>query len=611
MSRLVSIECDPTEIRIAVGTSGLTGVSIEHVACTPLKLDDKEDLLGSQKTLEAIQALLKQLNVKSGNAIFCLGRSSIELRALTLPSVDRNELPDMVRFAAQRQFANVGDTWPIDFVTMPTNGQQTTTDCMAATIHPGVVERLNKIAESAGLTLTQVVLRPMTSATMAVAKKPELANYPTLMMELFGDEADMAVIDQGQVVFMRNVRFSQPISPAANLSVLVGEIKRTLIAAASQRANLDIQQIRIWGPQAQHALLCESLAKSLQVDVQSVDAFDLLDVSKTVRAEAGEQTGKFASSLGALLAPQFSDRLIDFSNPRKREEVKRPYLKYAIAGGVAATLLIGGYVWYSSAHSALDQEIVRLNGVINKNNESQKLYAKKLSDWSKVETFLQGDFQWLDELEYLSMHAANADRAVFGVTTFTTDPRTNSSAISTKFITAKQEDVPEFQEAFRDPQHAVRNTSVTKSQDKSGVFPWVADLTIKLAPLKVPDPRRSAAAKKPADKVPAETSAPSTPPAATETVSPSDKQPTEAEVKQPEVKQTEAGAPPSPNAEEPQTAPVPQQQPSPTTPSPSIPSPSIPSTEAPNTAPPSADIPAAPSTEKPSTPESKPVGVGA
>ena len=58
MSRLVSIECDSNEVRIAVGSSGLTGLTLEHVVSGPLSLAPNEDPLNSPKTLEAVQTLV-------------------------------------------------------------------------------------------------------------------------------------------------------------------------------------------------------------------------------------------------------------------------------------------------------------------------------------------------------------------------------------------------------------------------------------------------------------------------------------------------------------------------------------------------------------------------
>lgn len=513
MSRLVSIECDSNEVRIAVGSSGLTGLTLEHVVSGPLSLAPNEDPLNSPKTLEAVQTLLKGIGVKSGNVVFCVGRGTIELRSLTLPTTDKNELPDMVRFAALRQFANVGDHWPIDFVVLPSQ-QENMTDCLAASINPATVERLSRVTESLGLTLTHIVLRPMASAMLAALKQPQLANSTVLLVEMFRDEADMAVLDQGQVVFMRNVRFSHPTDSPANLQTLQGEIKRTIIAAASQRADLKVEHVRIWGSQSHRSEMCATLTASLGQPVESIDPFDLLDASKAVRLEAANGTeailGKFASSIGGLIATQASDRIIDFSNPRKKVEAKSPLARYALAGTAAAVLLGCGYGWHWMKHSALDSEISQLNSELAKNVDSLKIASKKLSDWKKVESFLEGDHSWLDELEYLSAHASTGEKAIFGVTTFVTDTRSNSAMISTKFLTKEQEDVPDLQAAFRDANHTVRGNKVGSSPDKSGAFPVAADLNIKLGAAKVADPRRTPKAKAPA-KEPELSTAPSTP----------------------------------------------------------------------------------------------------
>ena len=497
MSRIVTIDCTSNEIRIAVGSKGLTGIALENLVSCPLELGENEELIGSPKTLEAIQSLLKKVGVKSGEAVVCVGRGSIELRSLTLPTVDRNELPDMVRFAAQRHFANVGDHWPIDYVTMPSS-QENMTECLAASMNPALIERVQKVLESCGLTLTHLVLRPMVSATMAVVKLPQLASSIVLLLDLFRDEADMAVVENGQVVFMRNVRFSESNSSTSKEQVLNGEIKRTMIAAASQRPNLNVEQIRIWGNSSQHAELCQSLSLSLKVPVTSLDPFQLFDASASVKAEAGDDSGKFAATLGALLASQVSDRLIDFSNPRKREEKKQPVLLYAIAGVAAAVVLLGGFGWYWMSHSELDGEIETLNAAITANDDTIKLTAKKLSDWKKVEKFLAADHSWLDELEYLSKKAANSDKAIFDRTTFATDLQSGTATISTNFVARSREDVPDIRAAFSDraPAHTVKGKKLNPSKTRGNPdYPWEADLVITTPAAPVKDPRPTAAKK--------------------------------------------------------------------------------------------------------------------
>lgn len=489
MTRTISIDCDPREARIAVGTSGLTGVSIEHVLSTPIELAPGEDYLESKRTIDAIQLLLKQANVRSGTAIVCIGRSNVELRSVHLPSVDKNELPEMVRFAAQRHFANVGDTWPIDFVTLGTTAEGMT-EVLAASMNPSRIERISKLLEANGLKLGQLVLRPMVASAVAIQKRPELANAPTLFIDLLAEEADMAIVDGKHVVFMRTIRFDSSQDEASRAKTLTNEIKRTLLSAASQSSTLNVKQAFIWGAATTNKVLCEALTQSLDMPVASLDPFDLVDASPKAKLEAAGEQGRYAAVIGSLLAPNYAEHLIDFCNPRKRVEKQRPIVKYALAGTAAAAVLGFGFYSYYSRHAELNTEISLLEKAVKDNEESVKLANVKNNQWKKVEGFLSADFNWLDELDYLSKKSLPADKAIYSSFVFTVDPRTNSATIATRYETPEQEIAPKLQNSLRDTVHSVTGKGISKNIDKSSKFPWSQDLTVNMERQAVDDPRQ-------------------------------------------------------------------------------------------------------------------------
>lgn len=489
MSKTITIDCDPKEMRIAVGTSGLTGVSVEQVLSAPLDMAPNEDYLESPKTLAALQLLLKRGNIRSGNAIVCVARSNVELRSVHVPTVDKNEMPDMVRFAAQRHFANVGDSWPIDFVTLgPTPDGMT--EVLAASVNPSRIERLEKILEDNGLKFSQLVLRPMVASTVALLKRTELANQVTLFVDLLQQEADMAIVDGKHVVFMRTIRFDSEQDEASRDKTVSSEIKRTLLSAASQFSNLTVTQVVVWGSQASREQLCRTLADNLALPVRSLDPFELTDVSAKAKSESAMESGKYAAAIGALFAPSYHDHLIDFRHPRKREEKKVPILTYSLAGSAAALVVGLGIYSYSASHADLDQQIADLNNAIKQNETSVKLATQKEAEWRKIETFLAGNFPWLEELEYLSQKSLPADQAMFGSATFATDAKGANASIASKFIFQDNDDAPEMQAALRDPNHEINATGIAKNPDRSGKYPWSSDLTIRLAGRKVEDPRR-------------------------------------------------------------------------------------------------------------------------
>ncbi len=486
MSRLITLECDPTEIRLAIGSSQASGISVDQLYRRPLAIDPADELIGNEKVLDAARDLLKQANIKSGNVIVSIGRSYIELRSLTLPTVDANELPDMVRFAALRQFANANETWPIDFVAIPSNVEGST-ECLAASMNPDVIERVRAMVSSLGLTFNKLVLRPMASASLAVIYKPELASKTVLLVDLLPHEADAVVVDHGNVVFMRTFRFTEAKSVEANEHILYSEIKRTLLAATSQRAGLDIDMVAIWGTDERLATVCAHLTQSVGLPIIAIDPVRLVAASAQVQTTAGDDTGRFAPLFGALLAPHHSYRMIDFTNPRKREEKELPYRTFALAG-VAATLLLGGLLyWYWSSHRELDFKIAESKRLQTLDVDILKKAAMKVDDWRAVQSFLKGDYHWLDELNYLSQKAIDSDSAVLSGTTFVLEPRTNRATILTKIYLKSQDDWARIQEALRDDNHELYGDGVSPVADR--MYPWIADLNINLGAHEVADPR--------------------------------------------------------------------------------------------------------------------------
>jgi Tfp pilus assembly PilM family ATPase len=485
MSRLLTLECDVNEVRLAVGSSGLTGVNVEHVMSAPILLPEGTEPYGSPQAIEALRELLGLAGIKSGNAIVCVSRNDIELRAITLPLVDSNELPDMVRFAAPRYFANVNDSWPLDFITMPSH-LEGSIDCIVGAINPALIEKIESTVEAAGLTLSHMVLRPMAAAAGAIAKHPEWNQATLLFIDLLNDEADVVISEKGNAVFMRTFHAPSNSIDAESAKLLSGEVKRTIFSAISQRPGLKVDQIVVWTRESL-APFAQELGRSLELPVTMLDPFSMAERANISIAATTQTIGRFAPVLGALHFPQESRRLIDFANPRKKVEKKKPIAQYIAAAVAGVATLAGSWWWYSSSHTALDAEIALLNEAIASQNNIVKVASKNSADWKKLEAFQRGDIRWLDELERLSVNAQNSDDAYFGVTTFLLDPRSNVASISAKYYAREKDLVPEVQSAYRDAGHTVRGTGVSQSPDK--MYPWGSDLLIAIAPPEVPDPR--------------------------------------------------------------------------------------------------------------------------
>jgi Tfp pilus assembly PilM family ATPase len=485
MSKFISIECDSNEVRLAVGSTGLTGVSIEKVLSGPLSLEEGVQPWGTPEATAALKDLLQQAGIKTGSVIACVSRNDIELRAITLPMVDTNELPDMVRFAAPRYFANVNDSWPLDFITMPSH-LEGSIDCIVGAINPALIQRIDATVTEAGLTLKHMVLRPMAAAAGAIAKHPEWNNATVLFIDLLNDEADVVITERGKSVFMRSFYAAIDPQDPNSIKLLAGEVKRTLMSAVSQRPGLKVDQIVVWTKDSL-APFAQALSQAVELPVKMLDPFSMAERADIAVAATTQTVGRFAPVMGALQFPNASDRLIDFVNPRKKVEQKKPIGRYILGGAAALGLLGASWWWYTSSHASLDQEIKTLKDQIASEAPILKSSAKHLSDWKKLETYLAGDILWVDELERLSQNAKDSETTYFGGTTFALEPRTNTPTIVTKFFTKEQDLVPEIQSAYRDQKHNVQGTGLAQSQDKK--YRVAADMKITVANAEVKDPR--------------------------------------------------------------------------------------------------------------------------
>ncbi|MFM7975518.1 MAG: hypothetical protein ACKO8U_10630, partial [Pirellula sp.] len=337
-----------------------------------------------------------------------------------------------------------------------------------------------------GLTLKHMVLRPMAAAAGAIAKHPEWNNATVLFIDMLNDEADVVITERGKSVFMRSFYAAIDPQDPNSIKLLAGEVKRTLMAAVSQRPGLKVDQIVVWTKDSL-APFAQALSQAVELPVKMLDPFSMAERANIAVAATTQTVGRFAPVMGALQFPNASDRLIDFVNPRKKVEQKKPIGRYILGGAAALGLLGASWWWYTSSHASLDQEIKTLKDQIAGEAPILKSSAKHLSDWKKLETYLAGDILWVDELERLSQNAKDSETTYFGGTTFALEPRTNTPTIVTKFFTKEQDLVPEIQSAYRDQKHNVQGTGLAQSQDKK--YRVAADMKITVANAEVKDPR--------------------------------------------------------------------------------------------------------------------------
>jgi Tfp pilus assembly PilM family ATPase len=411
MARLLAIEWDAKEARVAVGRARGKVLVVDQAFTVALPSRAAGEPASEAEIGAAIAGELARRGLAKSEAIVAVGRANIELRFLTTPPTPPEELPDLVRFQAMRQFTTLGEDWPLDFVPLEEN-RDGGLNVLAAAIAPELVSQIHATCAAAGITCAKLVLRPFAAVSLLSEKTAD--GRCRLLVDLLTDEADLTVLTGDKVMFPRTVRLPGMEEPEGQGRALLGEIRRTIIAAQNQLGGRRVEQIVIFGDGEHHSALRKLLEEELTLEagVELVDPFSLVEVEGEARRQRADFPGTFAPLLG-LLADEAAGRpqQMDFLHPRRRPEPpnrRRLYLLASAAGGVLALAL----VWLVMMQLwGLDAQISRLGQEIQAKEKAVKSGKAVRDQAAKLEQFRKGDITWLDELRLLSERAPPADKA--------------------------------------------------------------------------------------------------------------------------------------------------------------------------------------------------------
>src|SRR5687767_2904296 len=102
MAKHLALEWDSRQARVAVASTRGTQLVLEQAFCVPLLAGDAADET-AERVGEKIGAALAARRIPRLDTMVAVGRASIELKQLQLPPAPDEDLPDLVRFQAQRE----------------------------------------------------------------------------------------------------------------------------------------------------------------------------------------------------------------------------------------------------------------------------------------------------------------------------------------------------------------------------------------------------------------------------------------------------------------------------------------------------------------------------
>jgi Tfp pilus assembly PilM family ATPase len=476
MSRLVALEWDAKEARVVLARQRGQGVAVEQAFSVPLP-QREEGQTAEPDIGAALAKALSEHGVGRSEALVAVGRSSIELKFLSTPPVPDEELPDVVRFQAMRQFTSLGDDWPLDFVPLSPNADGGS-NVLAAAIAPELVGQIQKACSAAHITVSRLVLRPFAAAALL---KEQLADGKCRMLvDLLKDDADLTVLIGPQVIFPRTVRLPAVGEAEILARALLAEGRRTMIAAQNQLGGRKVEEIVIFGDGLHHTALKQLLEKELERPVRLVDPFERVEWADAA-ARRPEFPGTFAPLLGMLL-DEAADvaPVIDFLHPRKRPEPPNQQRTYAILGAAMAAVFLLAFGLMQWSLWSLDAQISELGAEQFKRKKAATEGEKYRKQADVLDAFAVGDIAWLDELARLSEKFPPPETARVAELTAQVLPKSGGQVKLTGFVDTAER-VAQLEDALRDAQHSVNGRGTSEKTDRESLR-WSFEEFISITP---------------------------------------------------------------------------------------------------------------------------------
>lgn len=411
MARLLALEWDSHEARVVIAAQRNSDVVLEYAQSIALAQRDPA-APASEEVGRRLSEALAGRQLGKAETLVAVGRASIELKVLSLPPAPAEELPDLVRFQALREFHSLEPDWPLDF--LPLGGAaQGTQSVLAAAIAPELIEQINQACHAAALKPERLVLRPCAAASLLRRQSAGGPQRARLLVDLLADEADLSVMVYEDVAFMRTVRLPSSTTAGEQWPMLLGEIRRTMAAAHNQLGGDRVEAVYLFGNSQEYADLAATIAQTLSLPTHVVDPFANLELVGELRRRLPQHPGRFAPLLGMLLDEASGEgHAIDFLNPRRPAPPKsrRSLVTKIAAAAVAAVVLAALAIWLALA--SYDRAIERATARAGQLDRRLAELKPATDQMAEIDKWAASDVIWIDELYRLADKLPPASDAV-------------------------------------------------------------------------------------------------------------------------------------------------------------------------------------------------------
>jgi Tfp pilus assembly PilM family ATPase len=467
MPKYLALEWDDHEIRLAIAHQRGSTAVLERAFAVPLPPQQSQPHTPAILS-DVLKNALSGESLRRLETLAVVGRTSIELKELSLPPAPDDDLPDMVRFQALRDFTQISDETPLDFVPLPGEDAEHRS-VLAAAISQELLNEINATCEQAGLELKHVVLRPSAAAALLSQHQPA-AGQVRIFVDLLGDEVDLTVLDQDTPLLMRTTRLPGDAAQTDYCRPVFLEIRRTIAAVQNKLHGRRVEQVWLCGDGPSQQMLADMVKNEIELPTELFDPFTAFAQTADMTAKLPEHRSRYAPLLGMLADAAAARRhAIDFLEPRRRPPPKSRKREMSLAVALAAVVVLGfiGWTWWRA--NSLDQDIAQLRSRRSSLDKQIKKNSQVMKEAEQLDKWLAGDIPWLDVLQRLSTQGPKGEDAMLTGLRAEVDARGGGAKMTMDILAS---DSAKVQNQLRSVWAKTTRAGVEPSDGKIKRYPW-------------------------------------------------------------------------------------------------------------------------------------------
>jgi len=437
-----------------------------------------------QTVKDRLHQFVRDEKLAKSDTTVVLGRNAVELRSMSFPPVPDDEIPEMAKFVAGKEFSEFDTTLPFDVFVLPeiVKGKKT---ILASTLGKAKLAEIHDVCSSAGLSLKRIVLGPFEEIPLFAKNEHFSENLTQLLLNFSGKTGTFSVLYQGKPVFVRSFLMDGSIEEKLNnedtdWKWLLPEIKKTILSGLQEIPVEKIDRILISGDEKSLKNLAGFLEERFQTPVKVIFPLEKVTRGGEIQKHLPPHAEIFAPLVGAL-SPPFAGKpnQLDFLNPKRKKEPVQHRQLITIAVVLAFLFFLGflgyGYQRRTALTKEFEQNGATLRIETQKANDAERKRRKYavITDWKKNQIF------WLQELDWLSSKVpTSADTLLTEL-----QVRADKGLGEMKFKgNAKSGQViPIMEESLQDKTHRLQSHKTTVVPNTQG-YPYTFDMAVKVTP---------------------------------------------------------------------------------------------------------------------------------